>query len=80
MYWRYEWTYNEFMIHRVGKLNPHPGEYAFYDMLGNVWEWVRDDWTERVNAQNGSVNSIAGTRNADENVAVKKVIKGGAFD
>ena len=44
LYWRYEWSYNEFMIHRVGKLNPHNKDLRLYDMLGNVWELVRDNW------------------------------------
>ena len=45
-YWRYEWTYNEFMIHRVGKLESSSSSMEIYDMLGNVWEWVRDDYLD----------------------------------
>ena len=48
LYWRYEWAHNDFMIHRVGRLQSPSQEIEMYDMLGNVWEWVRDDWTEKV--------------------------------
>lgn len=47
-----------------------------YDMLGNVWEWVRDDWTADVSALNGKLNPIADVQNG----SAIKVIKGGAFD
>lgn len=60
-YWKYEWSYNEFMIHRVGKLNAPSKELEMYDMLGNVWEWVRDDWSPTVSQLNGKVNPILGT-------------------
>ena len=61
-YWKYEWSYNEFMIHRVGKLNSPSKELEMYDMLGNVWEWVRDDWSPTVSQLNGKVNPILGTQ------------------
>lgn len=59
-YWKYEWSYNEFMIHRVGKLNAPSKELEMYDMLGNVWEWVRDDWSPTIASLNGKVNPIVG--------------------
>ena len=77
-YWKYEWTFNEYMIHRVGKLNSPSEEIVMYDMLGNVWEWVRDDWNDSVYGLNGKVNPIAGTSSDD--ATVNKVIRGGAFD
>lgn len=45
-YWKYEWSYNRFMIHRVGKLATPSDDLEMYDMLGNVWEWVRDCWSD----------------------------------
>ena len=59
-YWKYEWSYNEFMIHRVGKLNPTSNNIVMYDMLGNVWEWVRDDWSDHVSDLDGKVNPMVG--------------------
>ena len=73
-YWKYEWSYNEFMIHRVGKLESPSKGIVMYDMLGNVWEWVRDDWSSTVSSLNGKVNPIV---DSDDS---KGVIKGGAFD
>lgn len=75
-YWKYNWSYNEFMIHPVGKLEAPSGVIPMYDMLGNVWEWVRDDWTEKVKTSfDGKINPIA--TGSDHS---KKVIRGGAFD
>ena len=63
LYWKYEWTYNDYMIHRVGRLNPNSTEFEMYDMLGNVWEWVRDDWSDSVNLSlDGKTNPIVGTQ------------------
>lgn len=83
-YWRYEWTYNDFMIHFVGRLNPPSKSLEMYDMIGNVWEWVRDDWSTTISSEIGtsgkpSINPIVGTK-AEGGDADKKVIKGGAFD
>ena len=61
LYWKYEWSYNDFMIHPVGRLNPTSSGLPMYDMLGNIWEWVRDDWSSSINALNGKVNPIVGT-------------------
>lgn len=77
-YWKYDWSYNEFMIHRVGKLASPSKELEMYDMLGNVWEWVRDDWSPSIRALNGKVNPIVGGK--EDSKLVKKVIKGGSFD
>lgn len=76
-YWKYEWSYNEFMIHRVGKLASPSKDIEMYDMLGNVWEWVRDDWSDHVSDLNGKVNPMVGGR---DDSAEKKVIRGGSFD
>jgi hypothetical protein len=80
-YWKYEWSFNDFMIHRVGELNPISSEVELYDMLGNVWELVRDDWSDKISClvqgEKPIHNSIVG-ESSDNNNA--KVIKGGAFD
>ena len=59
-YWKYGWSYNEFMIHRVGKLASPSNNLEMYDMLGNVWEWVRDDWSDPVSNLDGKVNPMVG--------------------
>ena len=83
-YWKYEWSFNEFMIHRVGKLAAPSSDFEMYDMLGNVWEWVRDDWTPGVASAFGDrINPIQGTNSSQfvqNGEKVKKVIRGGAFD
>lgn len=75
-YWKYEWSFNDFMIHFVGRLEAPESEVEVYDMLGNVWEWVRDDWTGTIHQgttkQNLMFGSVDGTN--------AKTIKGGAFD
>lgn len=78
-YWKYEWSYNEFMIHRVGKLASPSKDIVMYDMLGNVWEWVRDDWSDKIALLNQRINPIVGTKNEGAATDIK-VIKGGAFD
>lgn len=75
LYWKYEWSFNEYMIHPVGKLNPTSNNPEMYDMLGNVWELVRDDWSSTVSGLNGKTNPIVDNNNNDN-----AVIKGGAFD
>ena len=82
-YWKYKWSYNEFMIHPVGKLNAPSPDTPLYDMLGNVWEWVRDDWDNSnrpISKLNGKVNPVSGTKSGSQNPKPKKVIRGGAFD
>ena len=61
LYWKYEWPYNDYMVHRVGKLNAPNSELPMWDMLGNVWELVRDVWSPSINQLDGRVNPIVGS-------------------
>ena len=95
-YWKYDWSYNELYIHRVGKLNSPSKTIKMYDMLGNVWEWVRDDWSDSIYDEfNEKDDAGAIKKDTDGNPvgrknpvvgttqndsSVKKVIKGGAFN
>lgn len=79
-YWKYDWRYNSFMVHPVAKLNATDNLMKMYDMLGNVWEWVRDDWSESISeAINGTQDKPA-VNPMVYNSSNKKVIRGGAFN
>jgi formylglycine-generating enzyme required for sulfatase activity/outer membrane protein assembly factor BamD (BamD/ComL family) len=58
--------------HFAGKRRPNP--WGLYDVHGNVWEWVQDDWHYDYN--NATFNGSAWiTRNS-----ITKVIRGGSFN
>ena len=57
-------------------LAPTNPDLQLYDMLGNVWELVRDDWTENVSQMYDWQNPIY--MNSSNHTT--KTIKGGAFD
>ena len=76
-YWKYDQEYNNYMIHPVGMLAPTNPDLQIYDMIGNVWELVRDDWTENVSQMYDWQNPIY--MNSSNNHTTK-TIKGGAFD
>lgn len=50
-----------------------PNAWGFYDMLGNVWEWVQDDWHASFDGapRDGSANLLEG--------AMTKVVRGGSW-
>lgn len=78
LYWRNERGSNDLHIHPVGLKQASFPNLPFWDMLGNVWEYVRDDWSGSVSGLNGRTNPIVGTTNPDGSPS--KVIRGGAFD
>jgi sulfatase modifying factor 1 len=50
-----------------------PNAWGLHDMLGNVWEWVEDDWRENLGGSptDGSARRIDG--------ALTKVVRGGSW-
>lgn len=56
-----------------------PNHFGLYDMHGNVWEWVRNDWVDGENSQRDedavSINPTGPLRNSNIHV-----IRGGAWN
>jgi formylglycine-generating enzyme required for sulfatase activity len=59
-------------LHQVGE--KEASESGLYDMHGNVWEWVEDDWHENYN---GAPND--GSAWIDSPRGSKRVIRGGSY-
>ena len=55
----------------VGQFAPNP--FGLYDMLGNVWQWVEDCWTE---SYVGAPIDGSAARNGD---CKKRVLRGGSW-
>jgi formylglycine-generating enzyme required for sulfatase activity len=51
-----------------------PNQYGLYDMLGNVWEWVEDDWHENYNGA-----PVDGHAWIDEPRGSYRVVRGGGW-
>ncbi len=60
-------------IHPVG--DKEPNSFGLYDMHGNVWEWVEDDWHDNYN---GGPND--GTAWIDSSRGSYRVVRGGSWD
>lgn len=58
--------------HPVGELQPN--EFGLYDMLGNVWEWCRDNWL-REYSEDGVTDPVHQTDDA----SAFRVIRGGGW-
>ena len=61
------------MLHPVGAKEPNG--FGLYDMHGNVWEWVEDDWHKNYN---GAPED--GSAWIDESRGSNRVIRGGSWD
>ena len=59
-------------LHPVGEKEPNA--FGLYDMHGNVWEWVEDDWH---NAYEGAPND--GSAWIDEQRGADRVVRGGSW-
>jgi formylglycine-generating enzyme required for sulfatase activity len=71
----YVWYRNnsEEQTHPVGKKKPN--RWDLYDMHGNVWEWVEDDWHDTY----GGAPSD-GSAWIDESRGAARVVRGGGWD
>lgn len=70
------WFYfhSDSKTHRVGKKRPNA--WGLYDMSGNVWEWVEDEWHDNYQGapDNGSAWVGKNKKGSD------RVIRGGSWD
>jgi formylglycine-generating enzyme required for sulfatase activity len=66
------WEISDEQTHPVGEKEPNT--FGLYDMRGNVFEWVEDDW-------HGSYNSAPedGSAWIDEPRGAGRVIRGGSW-
>jgi formylglycine-generating enzyme required for sulfatase activity len=64
---------SDLRLHTVGEKEPNP--LGLFDMHGNVWEWVEDDWLG-----NYSNAPSEGSRSAQVERSAVRVYRGGAFN
>jgi formylglycine-generating enzyme required for sulfatase activity len=60
-------------LHPVGEKEPN--SFGLYDMHGNVWEWIEDDWHKNYKGAPGD-----GSAWVDEPRGSYRVIRGGSWD
>jgi formylglycine-generating enzyme required for sulfatase activity len=72
----YAWFSNnsEGLTHPVGTKNPNPR--GLYDMHGNVWEWVEDDWHDTYDRNRAPTDGSAWI---DEPRGAERVFRGGGW-
>jgi formylglycine-generating enzyme required for sulfatase activity len=70
----YAWVFDnsEKKTHLVGTKNPNP--WSLYDMHGNVWEWVEDNW--HYNYEGAPKD---GTPWVDDPIGPDRVVRGGGW-
>lgn len=61
--------------HPVGLKLPNP--WGLYDIVGNVWQWCDDNWTDCYDSK--LVESL-GNPAISKNSSLRKVIRGGSYD
>jgi formylglycine-generating enzyme required for sulfatase activity len=62
---------------RVGRYPPNG--YGLYDMAGNVWEYVQDEWQENYEPIERSGNRDLIPLSAALNATTRRVIRGGSW-
>ncbi|MCK4735156.1 MAG: formylglycine-generating enzyme family protein, partial [Methanophagales archaeon] len=68
-----DWSQNRWKgkTHSVGQKKPNP--WGLYDMHGNVWEWVQDEWHDDYNGAPADGSAWESGDGAD------RVIRGGSW-
>jgi len=72
---RYELSYGS--PQAVGQLQPN--DWGLHDILGNVWEWVGDDYAADAYARHNLYNPRMKAASGQKNLKGQKVLRGGSF-
>ncbi|MDF1656600.1 MAG: SUMF1/EgtB/PvdO family nonheme iron enzyme [Verrucomicrobiales bacterium] len=63
---------------RVGSYDAN--DHGFFDLAGNVWEWLEDDYRPELNSSEMLKENASLKESRDEKGRLFKVIRGGAWD